>query len=49
MDGFYIAILIGTALVLLAAFSSLLAYRFGAPLLFLFLMIGEFVLFKTEE
>ena len=40
MDGFYIAILIGTALVLLAAFSSLLAYRFGAPLLFLFLMIG---------
>lgn len=29
-----------TALVLLAAFSSLLAFRFGAPLLLLFLVIG---------
>ena len=32
--------LVGTALVLAAAFSSLLAFRFGAPLLLLFLAIG---------
>jgi cell volume regulation protein A len=36
----YLATLIGTALVLAAAFSSLIAYRFGAPLLLLFLCIG---------
>ncbi len=40
VDSFYAMVLVGTALVLLAAFSSLLAFRFGAPLLFLFLSIG---------
>ncbi|MBB4575568.1 potassium/proton antiporter [Rhizobium lentis] len=40
MEAFYIVVLVATALVLLAAFSSLLAFRFGAPLLLLFLMIG---------
>ncbi len=32
--------LVSTVLVLVAAFSSLIAFRFGAPLLLLFLMIG---------
>ncbi|MEP9372865.1 potassium/proton antiporter [Mesorhizobium sp. KR1-2] len=36
----YLATLVGTALVLAAAFSSLIAFRFGAPLLLLFLGIG---------
>jgi cell volume regulation protein A len=36
----YPVILVGTLLVLLAAFSSLLAFRFGTPLLLLFLCIG---------
>ena len=36
----YIVTLVGTALVLASAFSSLLAFRFGAPLLLLFLGIG---------
>jgi potassium/hydrogen antiporter len=36
----YIATLVGTGLVLAAAFSSLIAFRFGAPLLLLFLGIG---------
>ena len=40
MDAFYIVTLALTALVLIAAFSSLLAERFGAPLLLLFLLIG---------
>ncbi|MGO6681753.1 potassium/proton antiporter [Rhizobium leguminosarum] len=40
MEAFYTVVLVSTALVLLAAFSSLLAFRFGAPLLLLFLMIG---------
>ncbi|MDF0698444.1 potassium/proton antiporter [Rhizobium sp. MC63] len=40
MEAFYIVVLVATALVLLAAFSSLIAFRFGAPLLLLFLMIG---------
>ncbi|MBX4959515.1 potassium/proton antiporter [Rhizobium lentis] len=40
MEAFYIVVLVATALVLLSAFSSLLAFRFGAPLLLLFLMIG---------
>lgn len=40
MEAFYIVVLVATALVLMAAFSSLLAFRFGAPLLLLFLMIG---------
>ena len=35
-----IAILIGAALVVAAAFTSLLSLRFGAPLLLVFLMIG---------
>ena len=40
MESFYLAVMVATALVLLAAFSSLLAFRFGAPLLLLFLGIG---------
>ncbi len=40
MDTFYVVTLIGTLLVLFAAFSSVLAFRFGAPLLLLFLLIG---------
>ncbi|MGL3607126.1 potassium/proton antiporter [Rhizobium sp. G187] len=40
MDAFYAVTLVATALVLLAAFSSLIAFRFGAPLLLLFLSIG---------
>ncbi len=39
-DSIYLLTLVGTALVLAAAFSSLLAFRFGAPLLLLFLAIG---------
>jgi potassium/hydrogen antiporter len=36
----YLYTLVGTALVLAAGFSSLIAFRFGAPLLLLFLAIG---------
>ena len=36
----YLVTLVGTGLVLAAAFSSLIAFRFGAPLLLLFLGIG---------
>lgn len=36
----YLITLVGTALVVAAAFSSLIAFRFGAPLLLLFLGIG---------
>ena len=36
----YLVTLVATALVLAAAFSSLIAFRFGAPLLLLFLGIG---------
>ncbi len=36
----YLVTLVGTALVVAAAFSSLIAFRFGAPLLLLFLAIG---------
>jgi cell volume regulation protein A len=39
-EGIYLVTLVGTAMVLAAAFSSLLAFRFGAPLLLLFLGIG---------
>jgi cell volume regulation protein A len=39
-DWIYLATLVGTLLVLVAAFSSLVAFRFGAPLLLLFLGIG---------
>ncbi|RFC64383.1 potassium/proton antiporter [Fulvimarina endophytica] len=42
LDELYIIILVGTVLVLLAAFSSLLASRFGTPLLLLFLSVGLF-------
>ena len=40
LESLYLVILVGTVLILLAAFSSLLAFRFGAPLLLLFLSIG---------
>ncbi|MEQ1404405.1 potassium/proton antiporter [Neorhizobium sp. Rsf11] len=40
MEAFYIILLVGTVLVLSAALSSLLAFRFGAPLLLVFLSIG---------
>lgn len=40
VDVMYPVILVGTLLVLVSAFSSLLAFRFGAPLLLLFLCIG---------
>ena len=36
----YLVTLVGTGLVVAAAFSSLIAFRFGAPLLLLFLGIG---------
>jgi len=39
-EGIYLVTLIGTGMVLAAAFSSLIAFRFGAPLLLLFLGIG---------
>ena len=42
LESLYLIILIGTILVVFAAFSSLLAFRFGAPLLLLFLCIGLF-------
>ncbi|WP_319519494.1 potassium/proton antiporter [uncultured Martelella sp.] len=40
MTTFYLAVMIFSALVLLAALSSALAFRFGAPLLLLFLGVG---------
>lgn len=40
MEAFYVVVLVSTVLILIAAFSSLLAFRFGAPLLLLFLVIG---------
>ncbi len=40
IEGIYLITLVGTVLVLVASFSSLLAYRFGAPLLLVFLGIG---------
>jgi cell volume regulation protein A len=40
MDAIYIVTLVSMLLVLLATFSSLIAFRFGAPLLLLFLGIG---------
>ncbi|CCF20410.1 Cell volume regulation protein A [Pseudorhizobium banfieldiae] len=40
VEAFYILLLVGTILVLVAAFSSLIAFRFGAPLLLVFLSIG---------
>ena len=40
MTTFYLAVLIFSGLILLAALSSTLAFRFGAPLLLLFLGVG---------
>lgn len=40
VQSIYLVTLVGTALVLAAAFSSLIAFRFGAPLLLLFLGLG---------
>ncbi|MCQ0987717.1 potassium/proton antiporter [Jiella marina] len=40
LESLYVLILVGTILIVVAAFSSLLAFRFGAPLLLLFLSIG---------
>lgn len=40
MDAIYVVTLVSMLLVLFATFSSLLAFRFGAPLLLLFLAIG---------
>jgi cell volume regulation protein A len=40
LEAFYIVTLVCAALVLLAASSSALAFRFGAPLLLLFLVVG---------
>lgn len=39
-QGIYLITLVATALVIFAAFSSLVAFRFGAPLLLIFLGIG---------
>ncbi|MEX0851937.1 MAG: potassium/proton antiporter [Bauldia sp.] len=39
-DAMNVAILIGAALVAAAAFTSLLSFRFGAPLLLIFLLVG---------
>ncbi|WP_157016452.1 potassium/proton antiporter [Mesorhizobium xinjiangense] len=39
-NSIYLITLVGTALVLTAAFSSLIAFRFGTPLLLIFLGIG---------
>lgn len=39
-QGIYLITLAGTALVLVAAFSSLIAFRIGTPLLLVFLLIG---------
>jgi cell volume regulation protein A len=39
-QGIYLVTLVAAALVVVAAFSSLIAFRFGAPLLLLFLGIG---------
>ncbi|ODN69699.1 K(+)/H(+) antiporter NhaP [Methylobrevis pamukkalensis] len=40
IEGIYIVTLIGAGLIIASAVSSLLAFRFGAPLLLLFLCIG---------
>ncbi len=40
MEAFYIIVLVGASLVLLAAFSSLISFRFGSPILLLFLGVG---------
>jgi cell volume regulation protein A len=40
LEAFYIVVLVCASLVLLAAFSSLLSFRFGSPILLLFLGVG---------
>jgi len=40
LEAFYIVVLVCASLVLLAAFSSLLSFRFGSPILLLFLCVG---------
>lgn len=40
MESFYIVVLVCASLVLLAAFSSLISFRFGSPILLLFLGVG---------
>ena len=40
LDAISIGILLGALLVLLGIMSSLIAMRFGAPLLFVFLILG---------
>jgi cell volume regulation protein A len=40
LEAFYIVVLVCASLVLLAAFSSLIAFRFGSPILLLFLCVG---------
>jgi potassium/hydrogen antiporter len=40
LEAFYIVVLVCASLVLLAAFSSLIAFRFGSPILLLFLGVG---------
>src|SRR6478752_6282720 len=39
-DAMNLAILVGSALVVAAAFTSILSFRFGAPLLLVFLLVG---------
>ena len=39
-DAMNLAILVGSALVVAAAFTSILSFRFGAPLLLVFLAVG---------
>jgi len=40
LEAFYIVVLVCASLVLLAAFSSLISFRFGSPILLLFLGVG---------
>src|SRR5918997_3151068 len=40
LDSMYLAILIGAGLVMAAVFTTWIAFRFGAPLLLIFLAVG---------
>ena len=40
LESLNIAIFVGSALVLAAVFTSLVSFRFGAPLLLVFLVVG---------
>ncbi|MBA3517788.1 MAG: potassium/proton antiporter [Rhizobiales bacterium] len=42
LDSMYLAILIGAGLVMVAVFTTWIAFRFGAPLLLIFLAVGLF-------